>query len=213
MTQNLHVDGQPESNALKLNRPISLEGEPGAALKFQAETRLVTTGTYPNLIHTWWTFDSSIKIQSSHVQIRDLTLDFPNEVFYTGGLEKAAAILISTTNETQEVQFQDQLVNVNLIGLHINGPKPSGETEVDRNAIPERTRGKANQFLIRTSFASGTISGNEIVGGSIQLTLGPWTVTNNKYFGPKQSNKTYPIDGKTNSDGISASGDARTVIR
>ena len=184
-----HVTQVAGSFALMIDRPISLEGESGAILKFQAET-LVDN-------NAWRTYDSSLKIQSSHVRIRDLTLDFPNEIQYKFpsesivDYENVSAIRISTPNYSSQTTHQDQLVNVNLTNLTILGPKASGKTESERNSIPSDSRGKTTQFLITTDFASGTISDNVIVGGSIQLRLGPWTVTGNDYRGPKRTNLVY----------------------
>ena len=184
------------NHALVLDRPISLEGESGATLKINAETKLVS-GNYQ-------VYDDSILISSSHVQIKGLKIDFDKAVYHDAdsriGEKNLRAVIGIVSPNAGASDFKTQLVNIRLVGNEIVGPFTTTENNASASTLQSGTVGIPQESpLIRTKYASGIIEGNIIRGGTVDLELGPWTVVKNSFRGPKGSllhDSNFDTDGK-----------------
>ena len=178
------------NHALVLDRSISLEGESGATLKIDAETTIYSETVEGKTVQKIVTYDDSILISSSHVQIKGLKIDFDKKVYHDVDKENsslnARAVIGILSPTAESAAFKSQLVNVRLVGNEIVGPYTTTGNPSTLSTVPAGTVGiRQDSPLIRTRYASGLIDGNIIRGGTVDLELGPWTVVKNSFQGPK----------------------------
>ena len=179
----------PTQSALTIGQPLLLEGDPAAAaiLSFTANSSLPADPMQhePD-------FAPMIAILSSHVTLSGFKVRFPNPVHFLSD-EGGGVITISGTPA-------GPFVDVNLKQLDIEGPAPAyhgtGSTKAGDLGI-STLQGRASQNLISGGGASGSIVGNTLRGGGIDLSGGPWAIIGNNDIGTVPARDQYPSNGAT----------------
>ncbi len=141
---------------LVLPRPISITADPGTVLLF----------SQPATSAPWAT---AIKIQAGHTTLNGFAVRFDGPVRWNQGVNYGPAV-IGTTDNTDGIPNAIKTA-ITLTRLDIESPPvPSGWEEAPR--------------LMRLVTAqSGTIVGNVLKGGPIEVIGGPWTIAGNNVRG------------------------------
>ena len=142
-----------------------------------------------------------IDFASSHITLKGFKIRFQDSTVSFTGLDGSAPAIISDL-EAQQVQNQDNQhsrVDLNIENLDIQAPYvPFAPNTAD--ASDTNPRGAINTVYTveMGQFDSGTIAGNTIRGGTVQVYFGPWQISGNQVLGAVQgtlSDNAFGING------------------
>src|SRR5262249_4005724 len=157
-TVRLAKGNHPLARPLVLPRPVSIVGEPGAVLTF-------TQGASDPP----WT--AAIKIHAGNTTLQDFAVRFASPVRWKADVGWGPAV-IGTTDNLDGVPMTPK-VNLNVVGLDLEGPGKSGSAPWE----------EAPKLIRFQGAACGKVVKNTLRGGLVHLFDGPWQFEGNDYRG------------------------------
>ncbi len=151
---------------LVLEKPVHLVGQAGSTLEFVQDAGAPT-----------WT--SAIKIHSGHTTLEGFAVRFASPIRWTPGIDGGAAVIGLTDNH--DPSPGDFKTDINLRKLDIEGPPATSPWE------------EAPRLMRLARAVSGSIVGNTLKGGAIDLENGPWRVENNTYLGTQPNTFAFSV--------------------
>ncbi|MFM7592969.1 MAG: hypothetical protein ACKO85_14375, partial [Isosphaeraceae bacterium] len=165
-TVNLSAGTYNLSKPLVLARPVNLVGTAGAVLNFQQ------AADSPG----WSTV---ITLAAGNTRLSGFRVQFTGLVKWLENIRFGPAVIGSPDNFNTSVGRFGPLVGLTIENLDLQGPPPSTYLE------------ESPRLVRLVDDASGVIRNNTLYGGWVEVTGGPWSITNNSLTGVWSTSFSY----------------------
>ncbi|MFO0954517.1 MAG: hypothetical protein U0835_25820 [Isosphaeraceae bacterium] len=152
LTGGLYLMTQP----LILNRPVTIQGDPGATLLFAQD----------GLSAPW---SAAIKVRASHTTLDGFAVRFAGPVRWASGISYGPAVVGMTDN--LDPWNPDPLVDMVFTNLDVQSPPVASGFE------------EAPSLFRLNNASNGRVAYNRLKGGVTEFLGGPWVITGNTYLG------------------------------